>query len=468
MIRVLVSLIVASSLLLSSCSGPAGKKQGAQGYAPVGHALSYDPNLPVNGGRPITITFWTQVNQEKVYRSLIEQYRRFHPNVTIELVPAAYRDHFQRLRAALESGIGPDLFHLHNEFALSLVPYMAPYPPKEFPPEALSRDFLQVQSHVIGGDIYFIDTGLMTSCVYYNKRMWREAGLGEGDVPKTWEQLRLLAKKLTVYDAGGKILRSGFNPNGIGSELFTALDIQQGQRLFSEADSRKPVLSTRAAEKSMRFIRDLYARDRVADKAMNEFHESFGAQDAAMIYAWGWAKSWLHDNYPKLEYGVFPLPSWDGSTPTAYDRNNGECSMGVNKASSEEKKAVAFDLIRYYLSEDRYLLDLCLEFNVSPSKISLGANPRVTGDASLSAAQKILERTVWPGQLPAFYFRTLTDELVDPVVIDGADIGASLQKAQLSLTKLFEDGPFHSLEDAYKYSGAPAAPRDGSVPIIAE
>ena len=39
---------------------------------------------------------------------------------------------------------------------------------------------------------------MMTGSVYYNKDMWEAAGLTEADIPKTWDEMREVAKKLTI------------------------------------------------------------------------------------------------------------------------------------------------------------------------------------------------------------------------------------------------------------------------------
>jgi len=122
------------SVTLTGCGGapvPAAPR-------PVlGGALEYDPNLPVADRRAVSLTFWTQVDQEVIYRKLIDDYTALHPNVKIDLVSSSYQDHFPKLQAALNAGIGPDLFHFHNAFHRELIEFMEPYPPRVLPVEAL-------------------------------------------------------------------------------------------------------------------------------------------------------------------------------------------------------------------------------------------------------------------------------------------------------------------------------------------
>ena len=413
---------------------------------PIGHQLTYDPTARVNGGRPLTLTFWTQTNQLQLYQGLVEGYRRIHPEIRIVLVASSYQDHFDKLRAALGSGIGPDLFHMHNEFAETLGPWLAPYPGDQLPVDRLEADFTGVDSHLIEGRVTGIDTGLMTSAIFYDKEVWNRAGLGEKDIPRTWNQLRILARRLTVLGPDGRVLRAGFDPNGMGTSLLLALDLQQNQPLFDPRDGRHPRVNTPATHRSLEFLKSLYQDPAVVDAQVPPFHEALGSGRAAMVYAWGWAQGWLAEHYPSRQIGTFPVPTWDGRAPAAYDRQNGECSLGVNKNSPPDRQKVAFDVIRYFLADDHYLADLCRDLSLIPTKRSLIHDPSLPWLGTV-------DRTVWPGPLPDFYERTLDETLVDPVVIDHRGVDSCLEKTQESLDRQFETSTFRSMEGLYRYAG---------------
>ena len=82
---------------------------------------------------------------------------------------------------------------------------MAPY---EVSSDDLDADFNGVSAHVIDGKVYYIDYGIMTGSVYYNKDMWEAAGLTDADYPKTWDEMREVAKKLTIKE-GNSFVQAG-------------------------------------------------------------------------------------------------------------------------------------------------------------------------------------------------------------------------------------------------------------------
>ncbi|KGE73491.1 ABC transporter substrate-binding protein [Spirochaeta lutea] len=454
---------LAALLLVSilSCGQPDQPRNGQAGTADppgtasqlIGHALKYDPNKSVNGGKPIQIEFWTQVDYEDIYQQLVQDYMALHPNVEITLSSLSWSDHRSRLAAALETGIGPDLFHMHNSMSSQLIAHLEPYPRTVFPLEILEQDFRQVRSHLLDGHLYFIDTGLMTGAMLYNIQHWKEAGLTDADIPKNWDQLYALAQKLTIQDDDGTVIRAGFNPNGMGYPLFAALNLQQGLPLFSYSNPRRPLIAFQESLRSLEYIRRFYTEPRVTDPYLPEAHESFGFGSSSIIYAWGWVLNWLNRNAPQIDFATFPLPSWTGEIPPAYDRNNGEVSMGVNRHAPLENQAVAFDLIAYYLASDAYLLTLSQQFGTYPSKISLDANDGIVDGQNLSAFQTILERTVWPGALPQTYEEHLVRYVLDPVLIDGADPVMALVTADRVITPIMRFESFLSREQRYVHAG---------------
>ena len=435
--------------LLAGCG--AGEASSGKSRAIIGDALKYDPNSAVADLRPVSLTFWTQVDQEEIYRKLVDDYMAIHSNVRIDLVSSSYQDHFPKLQAALNAGIGPDLFHFHNAFHKELVGFMEPYPASMLPLDSLEQEFRQVGSHLIDGRLYYLDTGLMTSCIYYNTKEWDEAGLTSADIPKTWDQLKAVAKKLTRRNLQGQIVQAGFNPNGIGWSMVVAMNYQQGRSMFSLDAEGRPQFDDRATKKSLGWLASLYSAGGPVDSRLPEFQESFSQGTSAMIYGWGWVNNWMAKNGPEIAYDTFPLPAWTEAVPPAYDRNNGESTPCVNRASSAEKKAVAFDLIKFFLASDDYLESLDRKFSLAPSKRALSDRKVFAEDKAFSSFSRVLDRTIWPGVVPVDYENLLTSRLVDPVVLDRADVGAALQETRRVMMGVFATVGFQSRERDYAH-----------------
>ena len=61
----------------------------------------------------------------------------------------------------------------------------------------------------------------------------------------------------------------------------------------------------------MQFLKDLYDKYKVGSVDFgNDYTQSFGNGQSAMIYAWGHMEGTLKEKYPDIDYGVFaPQPS---------------------------------------------------------------------------------------------------------------------------------------------------------------
>lgn len=135
----------------------------------MGDTVQYDPKAEVNKGEKITVDFWTW-DFVDTFQNLIDQYESIHPNVTINLVETPWDDYWTKLPLALESKDAPAMFAIHNSYHNNLIDYMASY---DIPLDDLRKDFLNIDSHVIDGKLYYMDFAMMTANLYYNKDLWK-------------------------------------------------------------------------------------------------------------------------------------------------------------------------------------------------------------------------------------------------------------------------------------------------------
>jgi len=110
-------------------------------------ALKYDPAAPVNGGKDITLEFWTWGTLD-LFKSLGEAYTKIHPNVKFNFTESAWDDYWTKLPLAIQNHKGPDLFNFHNSKEDLVLQFMAPY---SFDTKALAKDYLGVASHLKDG-----------------------------------------------------------------------------------------------------------------------------------------------------------------------------------------------------------------------------------------------------------------------------------------------------------------------------
>lgn len=436
---------------LAGCGGSGtGKEEAKKNIKvptePFGDTIKYDPSVEINGGKDITVELW-EWGSDELFQEIIDGYTAIHPNVTINLVNNPWEDYWTKLPLALDGENGPAIFNIHNSYHENLINYMAPL---EIPLEDLQADFTGVDAHVIDGEVYYIDYGMMTGSVYYNKDMWEAAGLTEADIPKTWDEMREVAKKLTIKE-GDTIIQAGLNFNDdFHQNYLLGLNYQLGENLFEE-DGVTPKVNSDAMKQVMQMLVDMYEVDGIGSKDFGEKGaDSFGQGQSAMVIQWGHYYNTLQTTWSDINFGVFEIPTFDGN-PYAYNRYNGESTFGVNKNAPEDQQAVAQDFIKYFLANDDAQVAFNLAMSIFPAKKSLADNEKILENPSLKVLAEHIDHYIWPGPMPATMETSLKKAGQD-IFFNGVDIDTALNEAQQNIIKDMKNSDFKSVENLYAYA----------------
>lgn len=436
---------------LAGCGGSGtGKEEAKKNIEvptePFGDTIKYDPSVEINGGKDITVELW-EWGSDELFQEIIDGYTAIHPNVTINLVNNPQEDYWTKLPLALDGENGPAIFNIHNSYHENLINYMAPL---EIPLEDLQADFTGVDAHVIDGEVYYIDYGMMTGSVYYNKDMWEAAGLTEADIPKTWDEMREVAKKLTIKE-GDTIIQAGLNFNDdFHQNYLLGLNYQLGENLFEE-DGVTPKVNSDAMKQVMQMLVDMYEVDGIGSKDFGEKGaDSFGQGQSAMVIQWGHYYNTLQTTWSDINFGVFEIPTFDGN-PYAYNRYNGESTFGVNKNAPEDQQAVAQDFIKYFLANDDAQVAFNLAMSTFPAKKSLADNEKILENPSLKVLAEHIDHYIWPGPMPATMETSLKKAGQD-IFFNGVDIDTALNEAQQNIIKDMKNSDFKSVENLYAYA----------------
>lgn len=451
--RVIVAALVAMMAVtgLAGCGGSGtGKEEAKKNIEvptePFGDTIKYDPSVEINDGKDITVELW-EWGSDELFQEIIDGYTAIHPNVTINLVNNPWEDYWTKLPLALDGENGPAIFNIHNSYHENLINYMAPL---EIPLEDLQADFTGVDAHVIDGEVYYIDYGMMTGSVYYNKDMWEAAGLTEADIPKTWDEMREVAKKLTIKE-GDTIIQAGLNFNDdFHQNYLLGLNYQLGENLFEE-DGVTPKVNSDAMKQVMQMLVDMYEVDGIGSKDFGEKGaDSFGQGQSAMVIQWGHYYNTLQTTWSDINFGVFEIPTFDGN-PYAYNRYNGESTFGVNKNAPEDQQAVAQDFIKYFLANDDAQVAFNLAMSIFPAKKSLADNEKILENPSLKVLAEHIDHYIWPGPMPATMETSLKKAGQD-IFFNGVDIDTALNEAQQNIIKDMKNSDFKSVENLYEYA----------------
>lgn len=300
----------------------------------VGALLSAAGQQEAAETAPVQIEFmWesgeTQPYERDILDKLITDFQYAYPTIQLKNNPfiGDAEDYQAKLLSRLKTGEGPDMFTVGDNtlFRYAKTGYAATVPTqfattlKGRFPSALKDGMDKVLSWE--GKLHGVPWNADWVSLWYNKDMFREAGLDPSDPPVNLEELREYAVKLTVRD-NGRVSRSGISLRGHKGGAGTAdkwinFLTAKGGRLFDEQMS-KTLVNNRAGVAAVQYYLDLLYTDNV-DLLELEPRDSngFAQQKTAMFGRGPWVMSFLEEAAPDLNYavGVFPgksIPFVDG------------------------------------------------------------------------------------------------------------------------------------------------------------
>lgn len=166
--------------------------------------------------RPVTITYWGWISPEWVatYRDFEEQ----HPNIKIKeaLISQEWASSAEKFLAAVAGGNAPDV-SLQNSHQFAQFASQGVFRPID---AYVERDqiektdwFLpQWEGAFFSGKQFGLPGVTDTRVMFWNKALFREAGLDPDMAPGNGKELELVSRKLTKTDDHGRITQYGFIP----------------------------------------------------------------------------------------------------------------------------------------------------------------------------------------------------------------------------------------------------------------
>ncbi|MRH43288.1 extracellular solute-binding protein [Aquibacillus halophilus] len=320
----------------------------------------------------ITLRVMDWADSEKVYREqFIEDFEKRHPNIKIEYTLLT-SDQFQStITTAIKSGDAPDLFPIPPGMKLGTAVAGDWYQPlDEYLDDEFKNRFMDgvfVEGLTMqDGKTYTIPAklDLPNTLVFYNKQLFRDAGLDPENPPKTHTEFAEAAKKITEASdgnaygiiEGSKTIVRWKNPivdwsalGGSGLNPHSPLSL-----VSNEADyTSEPVLEVMNLFQGM--MEDGSYHPKTLNISAPEARALFGQGQAGFIIQGEWCIGvWQNEN-PELDFGVMAPPVPDSGQEGFLPRPNFQPWLGMAK-TSEHPEAAALYLKEYYSKDYQSVL----------------------------------------------------------------------------------------------------------------
>ncbi len=289
---------------------------------------------------PVKLTIWDvppPVGADDVGLSrAIEAFDRAHPEIEVEIGTAGEAESSsrgggstQRLLTAIAGGVAPDVV-FQDRFTIGGLAARGAFMPLDSllsaTPAIRADDFYPaaLAECVSGGQLYGLPFDIDARALFYNKTLFRRAGLDPDRPPRTWAELQAYARRLTTRDADGRITTLGFSPT-YGNTFYYLYSFLNGGRFLS-ADGRHATFQTPENLAALRFMTATFDSLGGRQTAVDPFERGFGTDlvdpfatgRVAMKIDGNWALDRIARRDPDMDVGFAPPPTPDGRPGTTW------------------------------------------------------------------------------------------------------------------------------------------------------
>ncbi|TBL69682.1 ABC transporter substrate-binding protein [Paenibacillus thalictri] len=351
----------------TSSTPTSGANEPPKAGSPTASAPPSGQTAPSAGTQEVTLRVmdWsdsTKALREDFHKKFMEKY----PNIKIQYTQLTIDQFKNTVLTAVKSDDAPDLFPVPTGMKLSTLVKDGWFQPLDplmddaFKSMFVDGTFLEGTT-MVGGKIYSIPEALSlpSTLVFYNKKLFKEAGLDPAQPPKTYAEFRDAAKKITQ---AGKGKYYGIIEGGKQTNRWQQTALDWSSMGGSGLNGNSPVsLVTKKTTYDSKPVLDVFElfKNMTKDGSFHPKTMSITAPEARALFAQGQAGFivqgawnvgvWNKDN-PDLDYGVMAPPLPDSGQKGALPMTNSGAWIGLGAKSKHPKEAALY-LKEYYGSD---------------------------------------------------------------------------------------------------------------------
>ncbi|TXH35964.1 MAG: ABC transporter substrate-binding protein [Burkholderiaceae bacterium] len=303
---------------------------------------------PVAVGGPVT----------KTVDGMAAAFEKDHPGIKIKPVySGSYQDTVTKVLTATKAGDAPHVSVMLSTDMYTLIDEGAIVPFDELAKTEADRAWMAgfypgfMKNSQTGGKTWGIPFQRSTIVMYWNKELFKEAGLDPQTPPQNWAELLEMGKKLTRRDAAGNVATWGVQvpSSGFPYWLFQAFTTQNGVELMNP-EGTQTRFDAPAVVEALQYWVDLSRKHQIHAPGVVEWGTTprdFFERKAAIIWTTTGNLTNVRNN-AKFDFGVAMLPAGkQRGTPT------GGGNFYIAKKTTAEERDAAIKFVRWMTTPER-------------------------------------------------------------------------------------------------------------------
>ncbi|SKA28335.1 ABC transporter substrate-binding protein [Consotaella salsifontis] len=327
---------------------------------------------------PVTITIWTVDKTGQPTPDLAREFDESEPDINVVYREVPFADLMSEALRAFSIGKAPDIFAVDNPDTAMLAANGALL---DLTDMIAKSDAIKVENYFDGpmesatwdGHIYGVPKATNTIALYYNKDMFKEAGIKEP--PRTWDELIEDARKLNKPDKG--VYGVAFSAKASEEGTFQFLPFVQ------MAGGSYDHINSEGGVKALTFFKTLLDEGLASPDTVSRTQwastATFNAGNAAMAISGPWELNRMADE-ADFDWGValLPVPEEGAQRSSAM----GDYNWVIFKTTKHPE--AAFKALEFFANQDK---DLFQRFGQLPARRDIDIPP--TGNDKKDAALQV-------------------------------------------------------------------------------
>ncbi len=294
----------------------------------------------------------------KIVDGIVADFETANPDIDVNAIYAGnYNDARVKALAALQSGDPAQLSVMFSIDVHELMDLDAIVPFDDVVTSDEEKQWLDsfypalMENGKVDGKTYGVPFQRSTIVMYYNKDMFREAGLDPEKPPTSWEELAEVGAALTKKNADGNVETWGAMIPSTGYQywMFGALTKQQGRVLMNQEGNETYFNDPKVVD-ALNFWKDLGSKHAVMPEGIIEWgtlRQNFLEEKTAIMWHSTGNLTTVKNN-ATFDFGVAMLPAGSElGSPT------GGGNFYIFKDATEEERAASLKLIRFMTSPEQ-------------------------------------------------------------------------------------------------------------------
>lgn len=308
-----------------------------------------------SGGGPVTISFWNGFTgpDRAAVEGLVKSFNESQEDVTVKMEISPWDVFFQKLLPSIAAGNGPDLMAMDSVQMPQYAERDVLEPLDDYYDDPATESDQLVTSAVEAtewdGTRYGVPMNFTTLLLYWNKDMFKAAGLDPESPPTDWTEFQDYAKKLTLDENGdGRPEQYGLAiADHATIAMWPILFWGNGGGVVSE-DGTTATLGDPETIEAMDQWGTLVREDNIAPVGLAgaDADKLFQSKKAAMEIVGPWMTTGFED--AGIDFGLAPPPAGPAGEVTL----GTSVSFAVNAKTSGDKKAAAREFIKFWNTKE--------------------------------------------------------------------------------------------------------------------